>query len=64
MTEQLDTFLTVSQVAQSLQVSTMTVYRLIKRGELEAVRVGGNYRIKPDSFYKYINDSTVATETE
>ena len=33
-------FLTVAEVAASMRVSNMTVYRLIKNGELAAVRVG------------------------
>jgi excisionase family DNA binding protein len=41
-------FLTVAEVADLMRVSTMTVYRLIKAGELAAVRVGRSYRI-PDS---------------
>jgi excisionase family DNA binding protein len=41
-------FLTVAEVADLMRVSTMTVYRLIKAGEMAAVRVGRSYRI-PDS---------------
>jgi excisionase family DNA binding protein len=39
-------YLTVAEVAQDMRVSTMTVYRLIKSGELGAVRVGKSYRIR------------------
>lgn len=38
-------FLTVAEVAQMMRVSTMTVYRLVKAGELAATRVGKSYRI-------------------
>lgn len=38
--------LTAAEVAEQLRVSTMTVYRLIRRGELPAVRVGRNYRVR------------------
>jgi excisionase family DNA binding protein len=41
-------FLTVAEVAGLVRVSTMTVYRLIKSGELAAVRVGKSYRIRED----------------
>jgi excisionase family DNA binding protein len=41
-------FLTVAEVAGLMRVSTMTVYRLIKGGDLPAVRVGKSYRIKED----------------
>jgi len=36
--------MTVAEVAQLMRVSTMTVYRLIKAGDLPAVRVGKSYR--------------------
>ena len=39
-------FLTVAEVAQLMRVSTMTVYRLIKAGELPSVRVGKSHRIR------------------
>lgn len=35
-------YLTVREVAGTLRVSNMTVYRLINAGELPAVRVGGH----------------------
>lgn len=41
-------FLTVQEVADVMRVSTMTVYRLVQRGELPAVRFGRSYRI-PES---------------
>jgi excisionase family DNA binding protein len=39
-------FLTVSEVAELMRVSTMTVYRLIKAGDLRAARVGRSYRLR------------------
>jgi len=39
-------FLTVQEVAAMMRVSAMTVYRLIKAGELAAVRVGRSYRVR------------------
>lgn len=41
-------FLTVAEVAELMRVSNMTVYRLVKSGELPAVRFGRSYRI-PES---------------
>ena len=42
-------FLTVQEVADLMRVSSMTVYRLIKAGELAAVRVGRSFRVsEPD----------------
>lgn len=38
-------FLTVAEVADLMRISTMTVYRLIRSGELPAVRVGRSFRV-------------------
>ena len=38
-------FLTVQEVAELMRVSSMTVYRLIKAGDLPAVRVGRSFRV-------------------
>ena len=40
--------------AQSLRVSTMTVYRLMKAGELGATRVGKSYRISESDLDHYL----------
>ena len=49
-------FLTVAEVASLLRVSNMTVYRLIKAGELGAVRVGKSYRIRETDVDRYLAD--------
>ncbi len=55
------TLMTVSEVATHLRVSKMTVYRLIKVGQLPAVRVGRGYRIKTQAVNKYLSkESTPA----
>ncbi len=48
-------FLTVAEVADLMRVSTMTVYRLIKAGDLRAVRVGKSYRIREDDVDAYLS---------
>ncbi len=47
-------FLTVAEVAALMRVSTMTVYRLIKAGDLAAVRVGRSYRISEGDVDQYL----------
>jgi len=47
-------FLTVAEAAKQLRVSNMTVYRLIKAGQMRAVRVGRGYRLKEDDVRKYL----------
>lgn len=49
-------FVTVSEVALLMRVSRMTVYRLIKQGELPAVRVGRGYRLREEDVHRYLND--------
>ena len=56
MAQQRPRFLTVAEVADTLRVSTMTVYRLIKAGELRAVRVGKSYRLAEDDVDRYLAD--------
>jgi excisionase family DNA binding protein len=54
-------FLTVSEVASSLRVSTMTVYRLINGGELPAARIGRSFRVRTEDLEHYLADQfTVA----
>ena len=48
------TYLTVAEVAAMLRVSTMTVYRLIKAGELPAMRVGKSFRLDEDAVDRYV----------
>ena len=47
--------LTVAEVAERLRVSTMTVYRLIQREELPALRIGRSYRIDQDDLQSYLS---------
>jgi excisionase family DNA binding protein len=47
-------FQTVSEVARILRVSKMTVYRLIRQGDLPAVRVGRGFRIRQDDVDRYL----------
>lgn len=47
-------FLTVNEVAAVMRVSTMTVYRLIKGGELPAVRVGKSFRVREEDLDRYL----------
>ena len=59
-----DRLLTVSEVASVMRVSNMTVYRLIKAGELAALRVGKNYRIRASDIDRYLSGRAVQIRTE
>jgi excisionase family DNA binding protein len=56
--------LTVGEVAGVMRVSNMTVYRLIKSGQLAAIRVGKNYRIRGSDVDRYLSDRTVRVHEE
>jgi excisionase family DNA binding protein len=58
-----DRLLTANEVADQLRVSTMTIYRLIRRGELPAVRVGRNYRVRADELDAYLRAQVVDPST-
>ena len=51
---------TVAEVAAGMRVSTMTVYRLIKAGDLRAVRVGKSYRLTEEDVDQYLADGFTA----
>ncbi len=48
--------LTVNEVADLLRVSRMTVYRLIKEGDMSAFRVGRSYRLREEDVHSYLNE--------
>ncbi|HTG47089.1 MAG TPA: helix-turn-helix domain-containing protein [Actinomycetota bacterium] len=54
--------LTVAEVAAAMRVSNMTVYRLIKNGELPAVRVGKNYRLRDADLQRFLDERSVHVE--
>ncbi len=59
-----DPLLTVSEVAERMRVSNMTVYRLIKSGQLAAIRVGKNYRLRGNDVEQYLADRAVRVRAD
>ncbi len=53
--------LTPGEVAEILQVHTLTVYGYIKNGRLDAVRLGRTYRILPDDLDRFIESNRTRT---
>ena len=47
-------YLTAAEVAAAMRVSTMTVYRLIKAGDLPATRVGKSFRLVEGDVDRYL----------
>ena len=54
-----DDLLTTREVAEAIRVSTMTVYRLIKAGDLPAIRVGRHLRIRRRDLLAYLEARVV-----
>jgi len=53
-------FLTVAEVAATMRVSKMTVYRLVHAGELAAVQVGRSYRVPEQAVHDYLQGAFIA----
>jgi len=53
-----DNLLTIREVAKYLHVVQLTVYRMIKRGDLPAVKVGRVWRIRRQDLEDYLKRST------
>jgi excisionase family DNA binding protein len=47
--------MTVTEVAEILRVSKMTVYRLVHDGTLESARVGRSFRVHAASLHAYVS---------
>jgi len=54
-----DDLLTTEEVAKILQVHVLTVYSYIRRGNLEAIRLGRAYRIIPQDLELFIESNRV-----
>lgn len=52
-------FMTVTEVAELMRVSKMTVYRLIHGGEMPAIRVGKSFRV-PESAVQQMIDAQIS----
>jgi excisionase family DNA binding protein len=50
--------MTVAEVAALLRLSKMTIYRLMDKGQLPALRVGRSFRIPRESVQALLDGST------
>jgi excisionase family DNA binding protein len=49
--------LTITEVAASLRVSKMTIYRLVHAGELPAIRIGRSFRVRASALRTYLDNA-------
>jgi excisionase family DNA binding protein len=54
----LSKLLTIAQVADTVGVTTRTVWNWIKKGRLPVVRLGRTVRIKEEDFRRFIDEAT------
>ncbi len=54
--------LTPEQVAEILQVHVLTIYSYIRRGKLDAVRLGRSYRIIPKDLTRFIESNRIKNQ--
>lgn len=52
-------YYTAKELAESLAVTPMTIYRLVKRGELKAIKVGESYRFDANEVEEYLKRSAL-----
>jgi excisionase family DNA binding protein len=56
-----DEYLTVPEVASILRVSKMTVYRMVHREDIRAVRVGRSFRVPDDEVQRILREGIPVT---
>jgi len=49
-------YLSIAQLAKMLGVSRITVYKRVKAGKIEAIRIGRSFAIPKESIKKYLVD--------
>jgi len=54
--------MTVEEVAAYLRVTKKTIYRLLKRGSIPAIKVGHQWRFKKNSIDDWLHKSSVGTK--
>ncbi len=52
-------FYTAKELATTLAVTPMTVYRLAKRGELKAVKIGKSVRFSSEAVEEFLKNASV-----
>jgi excisionase family DNA binding protein len=63
MTEKIEQLLTVEQVAEILQLSTVQVYRYLKDGRLPKVKLGRRaVRVRPEDLERFIEERREASD--
>lgn len=57
-----DAMLSVKEIANMLSVSKRTVQRMVKRGDLNAIRVGGQIRVRRSALDRMLRECSVSPD--
>jgi excisionase family DNA binding protein len=56
--------MTVEEVAEFLKLSKITIYKLVKKGQLPGFRVGNSWRFRKDKILEIISKQMLDTDEE
>lgn len=62
----MDDLLTVKEMAQKLKLSSQTLYKMVRQGEIPGVKVGNQWRFDPSQVHTWLttkNGSEAPTES-
>ncbi|MFD1040645.1 helix-turn-helix domain-containing protein [Virgibacillus byunsanensis] len=48
--------MTVAQVAEYLQLSEMTTYKLVQEGKISGFKIGRHWRVKKEDLHEFIEE--------
>ncbi len=57
-------FYLVSEIAEKLRVSEMTIYRYIKAGRMDAYKFGKEFRVTKEAFENFLKEHDVSKSIE
>lgn len=52
----MDDLLTVKEMAQKLKLSSQTLYKMVRQGEIPGVKVGNQWRFDPSQVHAWLLD--------
>jgi excisionase family DNA binding protein len=56
--------LTISEVSEYLHVSRQTIYRMLRRGDIPAFRIGGDWRFNIEDLGHWIEKGSLAPKSQ
>lgn len=60
----MEKLLTLQQVAQRLQISETTLYKLARRGKIPAIKVGNQWRFKIEDIDRWLESQKISKKKE